>query len=247
MGERRVVERAALLRHPQRVAPEVGDQPGGEVALGGSGGEAEVGAVEAAEVDVGTGEGHCGVHGDDPGPEGGGRGQYVEAVAAGRVDDVLARTERSAGTEDGDDVGEHVVRDREQQHVTGPRDGAGLLRGDAGQERGDPLRGGVGLSGGGHDLVTGGAEAGGEYGADATRADDTHPKVLRHVRTFRSSPSDHPLARAGVGTGRCARLLSLLEQREMYAEVSHLGTDGYVTYPTWGGGFAPGGVSPRTR
>ena len=56
--------------------------------------------------------------------------------------------------------------------------------------------GGVGLTGGGHDLVPGGAEGGGQDGTDATSADDADPETgvrqLAVWRTFRSSPSDHP-------------------------------------------------------
>ena len=74
--------------------------------------------------------------------------------------------------EHGHDVGEHVVRDREQQQVARAGDGGRLGDRDAGQQVGDPVAGGVGLAGGGHDLVAGGAERGGEHGADATGADD---------------------------------------------------------------------------
>ena len=40
---------------------------------------------------------------------------------------------------------------------------------------------GVGLAGGGDDLVAGGAQGGGEDGADATGADDAHPKAVRSL------------------------------------------------------------------
>ncbi len=61
--------------------------------------------------------------------------------------------------------------------------------------------GGVGLAGGGHDLVAGGAQGGGQDGADATRADDAHPQpglpgVERHVEPFVPVPL-HPREGAG--------------------------------------------------
>ncbi len=77
-----------------------------------------------------------------------------------------------------------------------------LQRGDAGQQRGDPGPGGVGLTGGGDDVVAGGAQSGGKDGADASRTDNPHLQVS-HQEPFRSRPSDHLalVGQAGVGTG----------------------------------------------
>jgi hypothetical protein len=56
---------------------------------------------------------------------------------------------------------------------------------------------GVGLAGGGDDLVAGGAEGGGEDSADATRADDAHPEGWSCVEPF------VPVHRPPSGKGRC--------------------------------------------
>ena len=76
----------------------------------------------------------------------------------------------------------------------------GLRSGHAGQQRGGPVAGRVGLTGGGDDLVAGGAERGGQDGADATGADHTHPVGtglrsvgLRHRLSNLSFQSRRPL------------------------------------------------------
>ena len=102
-----------------------------------------------------------------------------------------------AGGEHGDDVGQHVVGDGQQEQVAGAGDGRGLLDGYAGQQGGDPAAGGVGLTGGGDDLVAGGAQGGGQDGADAAGADDAdaQDRVAGQARsncswsTSRCSPS----------------------------------------------------------
>ncbi len=172
MGQTRVVERAPLLGHPHRAAAEVGDEPLGDRVLVGAGGEAEHAAVEPVEVDLGAGEGHRRVQRHGPRADGGGRGEHGEAVPAGGVHDVLPGAQRAAVGEHADDVAEHVVGHGEEQQVGGARHGAGLVGRDAGQQGRHPAAGGVGLTGGGHDLVTGGAQPGGQDGADAAGADD---------------------------------------------------------------------------
>ena len=212
MRQAGVVERAHLLGHPGGAATQVGDEPGGELALLRARGEPEGGAGQAVEVDLGPGEGHRRVDRQDLGADRTGRLEDRQAVPAGGVGDVLPRTDRARGGHRGHDVVEHVVRDGEQQQVAGARDVGGLEGGDARQQRGDPRAGGVGLTGGGHDVVgVGGcaAERGGEDGADASGADDTHPQGAQRViwlNLFRSRPADHPARQvpareAGVGTG----------------------------------------------
>ena len=91
---------------------------------------------------------------------------------------------------------EHVVGHGEQQQVAGAGDGGRLERGYAGQQRLDAGAGGVGLAGGGDDLVAGRAERGGQDGADPAGADDADAVVG---------------CRAPRGDGRevCVMLLSL--------------------------------------
>ena len=184
VGEPCVVERAHLLGHPVGAATEVGDQRRGDLALGFGGGEAEDAALEAVEVDGGAGEGHGRVHRDDVGADRGGRREDGEAVAAGGVHDVLALADRAAGGQHGDDVVEHVVGDRQQEQVAGPGHGAGLVDGDAWEEGIDAVPRGIGLPRGGHDVVSGGGQLGGQDRADASRADHTHAEALCHVEPF---------------------------------------------------------------
>ena len=117
--------------------------------------------------------------------------EHGEPVRTAGVDDVLALVDRAARTQHRDDVGQHVVGDGEEQQVGGARSIAGLDHRGAGEEGLDAATGGVGLTGGGHDLVARGAQRGGEDGADAACAHDTHTE-LSHCEPFRSSPADHP-------------------------------------------------------
>ena len=94
--------------------------------------------------------------------DGGGRLEDGEAVATGGVDDVLALADRAGRAEHRDHVGEHVVGDGEQQEVAGAGDVGGLGDGYAGQQGRDAPAGGVGLAGGGDDLVARAAEGGGQ-------------------------------------------------------------------------------------
>ena len=192
MGESGVVDGAALLGDPHGAATEVGDQPLGEGALGLTRGDAEDAPGQPAEVDRGAREGHGGVRGDGVGADRRGRVEHREAVPAGGVDDVLALVDGAAGAEHRHDVAEHVVGHRQQQHVAAAGDRGRLVVGDPRQEGGDPAPGGVGLAGGGHDLVAGGAQGGGQDGADTAGADHAHAqgRAGAHARTFRSSPSD---------------------------------------------------------
>ena len=73
-----------------------------------------------------------------------------------------------------DDVVEHVVRDGQQQHVTGAGNGGRLGDGDAGQQVGGAAQRGVGLAGDGDDVVAARAEHGGEDGTDAAGTDHAH-------------------------------------------------------------------------
>ena len=66
-------------------------------------------------------------------------------------------------------------------------DGGRLVDGHAGQQRLDAGAGGVGLAGDGDDLVAGGAQRGGEDGADAAGADN--PDTGHRLIAFRSSPA----------------------------------------------------------
>ena len=141
------------------------------------------------------------------GADGGGRLEHGEAVPAGGVarrtgprgwrrlptSMVTTLASMSSGT---------VSSSRSQARATavGLRDAG---RRAAGSRCG---AGGVGLAGGGHDLVAGGAERGGQDGADATGADNARlRRGMRHVvEPFVPVPPTTPLARrAGVGTGRC--------------------------------------------
>ena len=118
--------------------------------------------------------------------------EHGEAVPAGGVHDVLALADGAGGAEHRDDVGEHVVGDGEQQQVAARGRRRSAWQRYAGQQRRDAAAGGVGLAGDGDDLVAGGAERGGQDGADAAGADDADPQAagLRHlVRTSRFSPS----------------------------------------------------------
>ena len=100
----------------------------------------------------------------------------------------------------GDDVGQHVVGDGQQQQVAGARDGGGLVAGDAGQQGRDAVAGGVGLAGGGDDLVAGGAQRGGEDGTDATGADDADlAGRWRHVSNLSFQSRRPPLPRVREG------------------------------------------------
>ena len=125
------------------------------------------------------------------GADGDGRGEHREAVAAAGVHDDLALPDRSGGAEHGGDVVEHVVGDRQQQHVARARDGGRLEDRYAGQQGRGAAAGGVGLTGDGDDLVARGAKAGGQDGANAAGADHTHPKggCVMFPRTSRFSPA----------------------------------------------------------
>ena len=65
----------------------------------------------------------------------------------------------------------------------------GLSTWHAGQQRLDAGAGGGGLAGDGDDLVAGGAERGGEDGADTAGADN--PDTGHRLITFRSSPEGY--------------------------------------------------------
>ena len=176
VGQARVVERAHLLGHPHRAPTQVVDEGLGEGTLPLVGGQAEDAAGQPLEVHGGAGEGHRGVHGREPGTDRGGRPQDGQAVAARGVHDVLALADRARTHQRGDDVAEHVVGHRQQQQLAlaGHRGRLGV--GDAREQRLDALQRGVGVTGGSHDVVAGGAQPGGEDGPDATRADDAHPQ-----------------------------------------------------------------------
>ncbi len=176
MGQARVVERAHLLGHPHRAPAEVGDQALCDGTLPLAGGQAEDAAGQPLQVHGGAGEGHRRVHGRDPGADRGGRLEDRQAVAARGVHDVLALADRARTHQRGDDVAEHVVGHRQQQQLAlaGHRGRLGV--GDAGEQGLDALQRGVGVTGGSHDVVAGGAQPGGEDGPDATRADDAHPQ-----------------------------------------------------------------------
>ena len=184
VGQTRVVERALVLGDEHRQAAEVADQPLGELALRRAGRDAVHAAAQAGQVDVGAGERHRRVHGDGAGTHRDGRGQHREAVAAAGVHDDLALPDDACGAEHGRDVVEHVVGDRQQQHVGRARDVGRLQQRYAGQQGRGPVPRGVGLAGDGDDLVAGGAEAGGQDGADTAGTDHAHtkgPDGSRHV------------------------------------------------------------------
>ena len=108
-------------------------------------------------------------------------------MAAAGVHDELALADRAARAQHRDDVGQHVVGDGQQQQVAGARDVGRLGDRDAGQQRVDAATRGVGLTGGGHDLVARGTERGGQDGADAAGADHAHAERGATGETGRSS------------------------------------------------------------
>jgi hypothetical protein len=134
VGETRVVERAAVLRDPHRATAQVGHQRLREPAVGVGGGHAEHAAGQAGQVDLGAGEGHRGVQGNGAGTDLPRRLEHGQAVPTARVRDDLPLADRTARAQHRDDVGQHVVRDREQQQVAGARDVGRLGDGDAGQQ-----------------------------------------------------------------------------------------------------------------
>ena len=206
VGQACVVERAPVLGHPHRATAEVGDEGLGDLAVGVVGGDAEDAAGQARQVDVGAGEGHRGVHRDGPGTDLAGRLEDGEAVAAARVDDVLALADRAALAQHGHDVGQHVVGHGQQQQVARARDVGRLGDRHTREQRADAPTGGVGLACGGHDLVPGGAERGCQHGADAACADHANTE-LRHVDLFVSVPrgyrssDEHESTPAGTVSG----------------------------------------------
>ena len=180
---------------------------------------------------------------DRAGADRGGRLEHGQAVAAGGVHDVLAGVDRAAGREHGDDVGQHVVGDGQQQQVAGAGDRGGLLGRDAGQQRGDPAARGVGLTGGGDDLVAGAAEGGGEDGSDPAGADDADPQrprargagtvELLMRRTSRCSPSAiRGGCRGPVRVPDDCCSVTLIRQRRGYAARFPLGTGTGVAWIT---------------
>ena len=126
------------------------------------------------------------MHRDRPGAHGGGRLEHREAVPAGGVADHLAGADGAGADELGDDVLEHVVGHGEQQQVAGPGDGGRLGDAHPGQQRGDALARGGGLTGGGHDLVTGAPQSGGQDGTDTAGTDNPDSGHLTSSLSFQS-------------------------------------------------------------
>ena len=161
--------------------------------------------AQAGQVDVGAGEGHRRVHRDGAGAHGDGRGEHGQAVAAAGVHDDLALADRAGGAEHRGDVVEHVVGDRQQQHVAGAGDGGRLEDGYAGQQGRGAAAGGVGLAGDGDDLVARRAKAGGQDGADTAGADHAHPEGVASCFLEPLVSVPPPTSDEGrSGTRRCA-------------------------------------------
>ena len=93
-------------------------------------------------------------------------------MATRGVADDLALADRSGPDERGHDVAEHVVGNGEQQQVARAGDVGRLGSADAGKQCLDALQRRGGVTGCGHDLVTGGAERCGKYGADTAGANN---------------------------------------------------------------------------
>ena len=208
VGEACVVERALVLRTHMVRPPRSATSCSVTARSASPAVTPKIALAQSGQVDLGAGEGHRRVQRDRARADGGGIGQDGQSVAPLVWDDVLALVDRAARTEHRDDVGQHVVGDGEEQQVGGPRSVAGLDHRGAGQEGLDAAAGGVGLTGGGHDLVARGAQRGGEDGADAACAHDTHTE-LSHVRTLSFQSRRPPLCGAGVGTRLGARSLAL--------------------------------------
>ena len=79
--------------------------------------------------------------------------------------------------EAGDEAGQGVVGNGEDDEVGGGDDLVGRQQRDAGQQAGGALGGGGGETGGGDDVVAGGGEGGAEDGADSAGADDAHAEA----------------------------------------------------------------------
>ena len=226
--EPRVVERAPVLGHPHRAAAEVGDQ------LLGDGSRSSAPAVtpntqpaSRAQVDVGAGEGHRRVHGDQCGADGGGRLEHGQAVPAGGVHDVLARPDRAGGAEHRDHVGEHVVGHGQQQQVAGRGRRRSACR-RARRAAASSMRVREASDSPATATISWPAarSAAREDGADAAGADDARPGGVRHAHANLSFQSRRPPSiegRCGYRTV-CSSVVHPV-QRRMYADASRLGTD----------------------
>ncbi len=209
MGQTRVVERPHLLGDPGGPGPEIRDEGLGDLPLGRSAGQPHHAAGETVQVEAGAGEGQRRVQRERPGADGAGGLEHGQPVPPGGVGDQLPGVEGAAVGQHAHHVGQHVVGHREQQQVAVAGDRARALRLEPRQQVGDPRTGRVGLTGDRDDAVTAGVQAGGEDGADATRADHPHPQApageVRHGPAFRFQSRRPPLVGAGPGTRRRAR------------------------------------------
>jgi hypothetical protein len=130
------------------------------------------------------------VHRSDVGTDRAGRLEDGEPVPTGGVHHELALVKSAAVGEHRDDVRKHVVGHGEEQQVAGPGDGGRLAPRYSGEQLGKASTRRVGLTGRGNHFVACGAERGSQDGADAARADNTHPQA-GHLNLFRSNPADH--------------------------------------------------------
>ena len=206
----RVVEPPVVLGDEERLPAHLQDQRLGDRPVLGAAGHAERGADQPVGVLGGAGEGHGRVQRQrqDAGPLGG--GEHGEAVRAGGVEGQLAGPPGAGLGQAGDQAGQGVVGNGEDDQVGGGDDLVGGQQRDAGQQAGGAFGGGGGETRGGDDVVAGGGERGAEDGADTAGADDAHaeaggrgggggqsgsakgPAGSRHRCTSRSSPSRVP-------------------------------------------------------
>ena len=147
---------------------------------------------------------------------GAGRLEHGEAVPAGGVHDVLALVQRAAGGQHRDDVGEHVVGDGSSRRSQARATALGLSMRTPGSS--SAIRCREASDSPAAATISWPAARRRAARTAPTRPAPTTPTLKRLVirRTFRSSPSDHPRVRAGVGTGRC---VLVIDQRPRYADV----------------------------
>ncbi len=173
-GERRVVQRAPLLGDPLGLAAHLDDQGlGGQPQLLGRG-DAEGAAGQPLDVHGGAGEGHRRVQGERQGAGAQGGVQHLGPVPPGGVHEQLARTHRPRLGEPGDQAGQGVVGDGQEDQFGALEDFGGRHERHVGQESRGAPSGGVGDPGDGHRAVPGELERRGQRGAHASGADDAY-------------------------------------------------------------------------
>ena len=166
-----MVERARLLRHHHRVAPDLPHQRRGDGQQRRRSGHAERRPGQPVGVLGRAGEGHRRVQGQRERPGPGGRRQHAGAVRAGGVRDELPRPPRAGLGQAGDQRGELVVRDGQQHQVRAGHHLVGGQQRYAGQQPPCAPDGPGGDPGGGDDPVAGPGKRGTEDGADPSGAD----------------------------------------------------------------------------